>query len=244
MNKVFDVNLSVGRWPFRRLPLENPARLTAALRAAGISGGLVRSLEAPFAMNIYEANDELYDLCRNHPELIPVPAVRPDFGLWRDIKAPAAALFPSYHQYSLLDPGTLEMVGALLEKKILPMIVIREEDERGQHPLCKVPPVPVAEINRLAEHFPGKPIAALNAYAGEFRFFTAPNLYADLAFSETFPALAYTVENFGTERLLFGSHAPFFCLHSELSKLDWPQLSPEQISNISSKKIERLLYGK
>ena len=84
----------------------------------------------------------------------------------------------------------------------------------------------------------------VNAYAGEFRFFTAPNLYADLAFSETFPALAYTVENFGTERLLFGSHAPFFCLHSELSKLDWPQLSPEQISNISSKNIERLLYGK
>ena len=69
MKQLFDVNLSTGRWPFRRLPLEKLSDLSVRLRAAGISGGLVRSLEAPFSMNVYEANDLLLESCRNHPEL-------------------------------------------------------------------------------------------------------------------------------------------------------------------------------
>jgi len=244
MNQVFDVNLSVGRWPFRRLPLENPARLCEALSQAGISGGLVRSLEAPFAMNVYEANDALMEACRPFPKLTPLPAVRPDFGLWREVTGPAAVLHPNYHQYSLLSPETLEMIGSLTSKKIVPVIVIREEDERGQHPLCKVPPVPAAEINALAEKFPDSPFIALNAYAGEFKSFTAPNLYADIAFAETFPALAFVVDVFGTDRLLFGSHAPFFCIGSEISKLEYGKLTEAQVSAIAFKNHERIFHGR
>ena len=48
--KIFDVNLSTGKWPFRRLPLEKLADLDAALADAGITGGLVRSLDAPFSL--------------------------------------------------------------------------------------------------------------------------------------------------------------------------------------------------
>ena len=242
MTKILDVNLSVGRWPFRRLPLEEAAALDSALEKAGISGGLVRSLEAPFAMNVYEANEALQEACRPFPKLTPLPAVRPDFGLWREVSGPAAVLYPNYHQYSLLSAEALEMVGALIARKIVPVIVIREEDERGQHPLCKVPPVFAAEINALAAKFPDSPFIALNAYAGEFKAFTAPNLYADIAFAETFPALAYTVENFGTERLLFGSHAPFFCLHSELSKLEYEKLTEAQFSAIAFKNHERIFH--
>ena len=244
MTKILDVNLSVGRWPFRRLPLEEAAALDSALEKAGISGGLVRSLEAPFALNVYEANEALMEACRPFPKLTPTPAVRPDFGLWRDVTGPAAVLHPNYHQYSLLSPEALEMVGALIAKKIVPVIVIREEDERGQHPLCKVPPVPAAEINALAEKFPDSPFIALNAYAGEFKVFTAPNLYADIAFAETFPALAFVVEVFGTDRLLFGSHAPFFCIHSETSKLEYAKLTEAQVSAVACKNYERIFHGR
>ena len=244
MTKILDVNLSVGRWPFRRLPLEEAAALDPALEKACISGGLVRSLEAPFAMNVYEANEALLEACRPFPKLIPLPAVRPDFGLWREVSGPAAVLHPNYHQFSLRSPEALEMVGALIARKIVPVIVIREEDERGQHPLCKVPSVPAAEINALAEKFPASPFIALNAYAGEFKAFTAPNLYADIAFAETFPALAFVVDVFGTDRLLFGSHAPFFCIHSEISKLEYAKLTEAQVSAVAFKNYERIFHGR
>jgi hypothetical protein len=162
--KIFDVNLSTGQWPFRRLPLADTDQMLAKLKEAGISGGLVRSLEAPFSLNINEENDLLYEKLKNHPDFIPLPAVRPDFGLWKEINAPAAALYPSYHQYSLTSPECVEMIRALLAKNITPVIVVREEDERGQHPLCKVSPVSFDEINELAEMFPDKKFIVLNIY--------------------------------------------------------------------------------
>ena len=237
----FDVNLSTGRWPFRQLPLEELENMSRKLEASGITGGMVRSMEAPFSMNIYEANEKLLDACRSFPQFIPVPAVRPDFGLWQELKTAAAVLYPSYHQYSLLAAETVEMVEELLKKKILPVIVIREEDERGQHPLCKVPPADIEEINQLAGKFPDSPFIVLNAYGYEFTKFNAPNIYADTAFAESFPALSGVVKSFGTQRLLFGSHAPFFCVSAALSKLQYHQLTPEDISAVAHKNIERLL---
>ena len=45
----FDVNLSTGRWPFRQLPLEELENMSRKLEASGITGGMVRSMEAPFS---------------------------------------------------------------------------------------------------------------------------------------------------------------------------------------------------
>lgn len=241
MMKIFDVNLSTGHWPFRDLPLEKSADLKVKLTVSGISGGVVRSLEAPFAMNIYEANEKLFAACKNFPEFFPAPAVRPDFGLWRDIESEFVVLYPNYHQYSLLSSECMEMVGSLLAKNIVPVIPVREEDERGQHPLCKVPPVAVGEINELAKSFPGKPFIVLNAYSGELQGLTAENIYADIAFADGFPALRKAVEFFPASRMLFGSHAPFFCVNAALSKLQYEKLTPEIIDRMVSGNIERIL---
>ena len=244
MMKIFDVNLSAGRWLFRDLPLENLEDLKVKLSVSGISGGVVRSLEAPFSMNIYEANEKLFSACKDFPEFFPAPAVRPDFGLYREIESKFAVLYPNYHQYSLQDAETLTMVQLLLDKNIIPMIAVREEDERGQHPLCKVPPVPVAEINELARKFPGKPFIVLNCYSGELGALTAENIYADIAFADGFPALARAAEFFPPERMLFGTHAPFFCVNAALSKLQYEKLDDDNIAQIVSGNIERMMNGR
>ena len=238
--KIFDVNLSTGRWPFRRLPQENLADLDAAVAKAGISGGLVRSLDAPFSLNINEENERLLEVCRPFTHLISVPAVRPDFGLWRQITGDFAVLHPNYHSYSLLADETLEMVETLLNRKIIPLIVIREEDERGQHPLCKVPPVPADEINQLAAKFSDKPFIVLNAIF-EYMNLTEPNIYLDFSFFESFPALKNPVEKLGCKRILFGSHAPFFCISAAKSKLSYDKLKFEDIEDITHKNMERIL---
>ena len=189
------------------------------LEKSGISGGAVRSLEAPFSLNIYEANEKLFAACKNFPEFLPVPAVRPDFPLWRNINSRFVVLYPNYHQYSLLAPECVEMVTCLLKKHIIPIIPVREEDERGQHPLCQVPPVAADEINALAQLFPEHPFVVLNCYSSEFAALTSKNIRADIAFADGFPALRKTLELFDAKRLVFGSHAPFFCINAALSKL-------------------------
>ena len=244
MSGIFDVNLSCGRWPFRRLPDQDLPQLTDMLDKFGINGGIVRSLEAPFSMNINEENEALLERCAGLEKFIPAVAVRPEFSLWKEVSGRVAALYPSYHQYSLTSPEAVEMISGLLEKNIVPLIVLREEDERGQHPLCKVTAVPTAEINELAGMFPDKPFIAVNLYGYEYAQLTADNIYADIAFAETFPAIAEPVALRGSQRLVFGSHAPFFCAGSAVSKLSYGKLSASDVENISYKNMERILYGK
>ncbi|MBO5822186.1 MAG: hypothetical protein J6R86_04155 [Lentisphaeria bacterium] len=242
--KIFDVNLSTGNWPFRVLPLEKLEDLQVKLEVSGISGGIVRSLEAPFSLNICEANEKLASACKDFPQFFIAPAVRPDFGLYREIDTKFAVLYPNYHQYSLLDEMCLEMVEFLLGKNIVPVIAVREEDERGQHPLCKVPPVPVAEVNELASKFPGKPFIVLNCYTGELAKLTAENIYADIAFADGFPALARATEFFAPERMLFGTHAPFFCVNAAVSKLQYEKLDDHTVEKIVYGNIERMINGR
>ncbi len=244
MSGIFDVNISCGRWPFRRLPDSELPDLVKTLKSFGITGGIVRSLEAPFSMNINEENEALLAACDGMENFIPAVAVRPEFGLWREVSGKVAALYPSYHQYSLTSPEALKMISGLLAKDIVPLIVLREEDERGQHPLCKVTAVPAGEINELAGMFPDKPFIAVNLYASEYAQLTANNIYADIAFAETFPAIAEPVALLGSQRLVFGSHAPFFCTGAAVSKLSYGKLSASDVENISYKNVERILYGK
>ena len=110
--------------------------------------------------------------------------------------------------------------------------------------MCKVPPVDLGEINELAGTFPEKPFIVLNAYSGELQKLTAENIYADIAFADGFPALRKAVEFFPACRMLFGSHAPFFCAGSAVSKLSYGKLSANDVENISYKNMERILYGK
>ena len=57
---IYDVNLSVGRWPFTPLPQEGMADLVRHLAKYGITGGLVRSNEAAFSANPYYENEMLF----------------------------------------------------------------------------------------------------------------------------------------------------------------------------------------
>ena len=84
-------------------------------------------------------------------------------------------------------------------------------------------------------------VIVLNAYSGELQGLTAENIYADIAFADGFPALRKAVEFFPASRMLFGSHAPFFCVNAALSKLQYEKLTPEIIDRMVSGNIERIL---
>ena len=229
-SNVFDVNLSIGRWPFRPYKYDTMDKLVPYLAQFGITGGLVRSNETAFSTDIYTDNEALKAACAAYARFKALPVVNPAYPLWRDEESSAVLLMPSYQNYSLLDGATIDMARALAAKGKRLVVSLREMDERAQHPLCQVK-APTAEIPGFAEALPGTPIILLNGYMGEIPKFTATNLYYDLAFYEPFDLTA-AFRALPKGRMLFGSHAPFFTASAELSKLE-DGLTPEEVQEIA-----------
>lgn len=217
----FDVNLSIGRWPFRPLPHAEIKELVPYLAGHGIEGGLLRSAEGAFSSDPEAENETLLKRCKGYKNFIPLLIANPfykSFRQWNDV--PAAVLYPGFQRFSLTAPETIAMAETLGSQgtKIL-VVVMREEDERAQHPLCKIPAVPVESLESFAQALPGMTVIALNAYVGEALRFTAPNLFCDTAFIEGFPALAPLAAKEKCGKLLFGTHAPFLCASAGVSKV-------------------------
>ena len=237
---IFDVNLSLGRWPFRPSDKENRAPLAAYLAKHGISGGLVRSAEAALSRVPDLENERLRQRCQGWNGFFPLPIVNPAWKFWQDLDdLPAAALYPGFQNYGLADTATIEMGRSLAKKGIVPVIVMREEDERAQHPLCRIPPVPTAELDAFAQALGGAPVLVLNAYSGEILRATAANLYFDFAFAESCFSLVPLARKHGAARLLYGSHSPFFCASAATSKL--ADLDDEGKTAVASQNAHRIL---
>ncbi len=238
---IFDVNLSLGRWPFRPSDKETRDSLADYLAKQGITGGLVRSAEAALSRVPDLENERLIQRCQGWAGFIPLPIVNPAWKFWRDLKGlPAAALYPGFQHFSLADQATIDMGRGLAERGILPVIVMREEDERAQHPLCKIPPVPSADLDAFAKALGDTPVLVLNAYNAEILRTTAPNLNFDFAFAESCYPLVPLIQKHGAARILYGSHSPFFCASAATSKL--ADLDGEEATAaVTSRNARRLL---
>ncbi len=214
---AFDVNLSTGRWPFRPHLHQTMDLLVPHLARFGITGGLVRSSQAPFSSDLLHENHELAKACQPYDSFRALPVINPGYGFWRDIQTQAVLLLPSFQNYSLLDGRTLDMARAMAKNGHVFVISLREEDERSQHPLCQIKP-PTADIQAFAEAVPETPVIVLNALAGECGRWSAANVYFDIAFYEPF-RITESLQAAPKGRVLFGSHAPFFVASAALSKL-------------------------
>ncbi len=223
---IFDVNLSWGSWPFQESRFDSVRSFKGFLRTNGISGGFVRSSEAVFAPDLEHCNKKLFMDFRSGDGFIPAPTVNPSFLEWKDLLHPGKAISalvacPGYHGYNVMDEGFSELAGALENTNIILLLVIRQEDERQHYKYCRIPPVPVAEINKLGRKFPHLNIICLNSYFGELKILLtgAPNIRADIAFVETLNTLDTTLREIDHKQIVFGSHTPFLYTESALMKL-------------------------
>ncbi len=252
---LIDTNVNLGRWPFRRLPLDETLLLVAKLRAGGVSFALAGSFEALLNKDISAVNTRLADECHQRGEnlLVPIGAINPMISGWEeDLRQcaeihgmPGIRLHPNYHGYTLKDPIFERVLTLAGERSMLVQIAVSMEDERTLHPLVNVSPTDVAPLPALVERFPRLRVQLLNVFRtvrGKLiQDLAAARVRFEIATLEGVAGIGNLLHQVSAGCLLFGSNAPFYYFESSQLKLKESLLSEEQFDAISAGNARKFL---
>jgi len=226
---IIDINAFAGSWPFH--PLQGDLqRVRASLRAYGVDRICVSPLDAIWCRNPHRYNADLYRATEAFEDIWPVPILDPGVATWREALRGAAQhpkvrmvkLLPAYSPYPLEAADT--MLDALSEAGLAAIIQTRLEDPRRQHPLARVPDIPASEVADAAERHQQATVIIGGPRAAEIRqlkdrILALPNLYADISQADGLDMVRTLVDAGLAEKLLFGSHTPFFIPCAALARV-------------------------
>lgn len=253
---MIDVNVHVSRWPFRRLPCDETPALVKKLKKCGIRQAWAGSFDGLLQRDIAGVNNRLAGECQKHGSgfLIPFGCVNPTLPDWREdvrrvdeeYRMPGVRLYPGYHDYALDAPVFAELLALAERRGLIVQLAVRMEDTRTHHPLMLVPDVDVTPLPDLLAERPQLRLIVLNALRtvrGEalMRLVEAGNVHVEISMLEGMAAVETLLRSLPLDRILFGSHFPFFVLESALLKLQESDLTSAQIEAITHKNAERLL---
>jgi predicted TIM-barrel fold metal-dependent hydrolase len=233
----------LSRWPFRRLPHDEPAALAAKLRRAGVEQAWAASLDSLFHKDLGAVNTRLAELCRTNGDglLLPFGAVNPTLPDWEEdlrrcaeeYRMPGIRLHPNYHVYTLDDPRFRKLLSLAAQRGLLVQIALSMEDERTQHARVVVSPVDPAPLAESAAGIKNLRLILLNrSWSQDWSLLSklrdASEVYFDFSMLEGLGTLQDLVREASLARVLFGSHFPFFYLESALLKVREAALPPQQ----------------
>ncbi|HUG92954.1 MAG TPA: amidohydrolase family protein [Planctomycetaceae bacterium] len=264
--EIVDTNVHLFDWPFRRLKYSSTPALVAKLRKHRIRQAWAGSFEAVLHKQLDAVNRRLAEECRTSGEglLIPFGSVNPVWPDWDEdlrrcheaYRMPGLRLYPAYHGYTLDRPEFARLLSLAVERGLVVQIAIRMEDERVHHPALDAPLVDASPLPDVLKKVPRARVQLINCDTA-LRGGHVPALIGetsatfDIAGVEANGGVGRLIE--GThpyyrmavpvERLLFGSHAPFFPCESALLKLFESPLSREQLEPLMHANAGRLLEG-
>jgi predicted TIM-barrel fold metal-dependent hydrolase len=251
---ITDTNVSLFRWPFRRVKGDETSALAEKLRSHGVTAAWAGSFEGLLHRDLGGVNARLAEECANFPLFVPFGSVNPTAPDWEEdvrrcheeYRMPGLRLHPNYHGYELTHPGFAKLLRVAAERGLLVQLALVMEDERTQHPLLRVPPVDVTPLPPLVRETPGLRLVLLNAlrtvrleevhrlvHVGEIAF--------EISMLERLGGVGALLGQAPLERVLFGSHAPLFYFESAEGKLRESVLSEEQKAAITSGNAANLL---
>ncbi len=255
---ITDVNVSLSRWPFRRLPDDQFANFVKRLQACSVSEAWAGSFDGMLHKDFEGVNARLYETCRrcDSVTLRPMGTVNPVFPDWQEdlqrcvkkYRMPGIRLFPNYHGYKLDHPALNELLTLADRYGLIVQIALRMEDTRMQHPMVRVPDVDVKPLPALVAAHPKLRLVLINAL-GRVRgkmltqLTQAGQIYFEIGMLEGVGGVGKLLTQIPLERLLFGSHFPLFVLESAVLKLQESALDRDQLAAITRGNARRLLKG-
>jgi len=253
---MIDTNIHLSRWPTRRLPHDSTAPLVDKLRRAGIEQAWAGSFDGLLHKDIGAVNGRLAQECAGHADLlIPFGSVNPTLPDWQDdlrrcreeYHMPGIRLHPNYHGYKLEDPRFAELLDLAERHGLIVQLALKMEDERTQHPLLRVEPV--VDTRPLSQLLPGRDrlrLVLLNSLRdlradalGQLA--QAGHAYFEISMLEGVAGIEKLLQAVPLDRVLLGSHFPFFYLESALLKVHESELAQFQIAAITHDNARRLL---
>jgi predicted TIM-barrel fold metal-dependent hydrolase len=254
---ITDVNVSLFRWPFRRLKSDETSALAEKLQSHGVTRAWAGSFEGLLHRDLGGVNARLAAECRRFPLFVPFGSVNPTAPDWEEdvrrcheeYRMPGVRLHPSYHGYDLTNPAFAKLLHLAAERGLLVQLAVSMEDERTQHPLLHVPPVDVTPLPQLVRETPGLRLLLLNAsrtlrLEELHRLAAAGTIAFEIATLETLGGVGLLLGQVPLERVLFGSNAPLFYFESAEGKLRESVLSDEQRAALTTGNAAALLRQK
>lgn len=254
-SSLVDVNVSLGRWPSRRLPLDETSRLAARLRRHGVTQAWAGSFDAVFGSDLAAANANLAAACRKqgHEWLLPFGSVNLARTDWEhefhrcvtEHQMRGLRLHPNYHGYKLNDPAFARLLALADSHGLVVQLALALEDERVQSARTRAPHVDVTPLLTLLKTPAGARVMLLNWHRAvsleRVRQLAALGVCLDIATLENVGGVASLVAQIPSGRIVFGSHAPFFYFEAALLKLQESDLPPGQLDAIRELTARRLL---
>lgn len=227
-----DANVSLFHWPFRRLPLDEPAALAARLAALGVGEAWAGSFEGLLHRDLDGVNRRLAAACREvrSLRLRPFGSVNPLLPDWpEDLRRcaqvhgmPGIRLHPNHHGYGLDHPAFERLLQLAGEAGLIVQLVVATEDTRTQPPQTQVADVDLRPLPALLARHGQTRVQLLNHRPGSITAELAqhPNLWFDIARTEATDGVTRLVRQAGSGRVLFGSHAPFLIPEAALIRVE------------------------
>jgi predicted TIM-barrel fold metal-dependent hydrolase len=255
---MIDTNVHLSRWPFRRLVGDETPDLVARLRKRNVRQAWAGSFDGLLHKDIAGVNARLAADCRTYGAgfLVPFGSINPKLPDWQEDvrrcaeehRMPGIRLHPNYHGYELKDPVFAELLHAATARKLIVQLVPSMEDTRTQHPLLHVPPVDVSALPALVKSEPGLRLVMLN-WAPSVRgprlkaLADAGAVYFDISTMEGTEGVARLADQLTPDRVLFGSHFPFFYFEAAMLKMEESGLPEDAKTRILQGNASRILAG-
>lgn len=252
-----DVNVHLSRWPFRRLPLDETPALVRKLRELGVASAWCGSFDALLHRDVAAVNARLFQTCSDPTAagmLVPFGTVNPMLPDWEEdlrrchevFRMRGARLYPNYHGYKLDAPPFARLMQLATDRNLIVQIAATMEDERVHHPLVRVAPVDLAPLPDVLKAVPTARVMLLNALRGPHGgalsvLGKAEQVSFDIATLENVGGVAELIEQVSADRVLYGSHAPFFYPDAAALKLKESALGDDVARKVISGNANRML---
>jgi predicted TIM-barrel fold metal-dependent hydrolase len=265
---IIDTNVNLFEWPYRRLKYgDDTAALVAKLKSHGVTQAWAGSYEALFHKNITAVNARLAAECRAHGAgfLVPFGTVNPMWPDWAEDlrrcqevhRMPGVRIFPLYQHIRLGAPEFAAFLAEAGRRGLIVQIVGDMEDHRIHHPSLTVINFDADGLRRALQAAPQTKVQLLHAtnqLAGAKRTAIVRDTQAVFDISR-FEGNGILARVLGVEqplgplpegrvpldRLLFGSHAPFFPVEATVMRLFESPLTLAQLTAIMEGNARRFL---